>query len=450
MFRGGHRRSALSPVSAAIWPLALHVWSMPEGKAERTLDFGAPSWWQPLGERVFSETAEGGSARRRERVGCAPGRLLDGSPWSSVGRDWRSDRLERLRTRRRGRGSTLQGRELRFARFPSRQATPDRVVGRHGTDIEWLWPGPGQPDTTATHDRVRGDPTAGRSPEAEPARSRSSRSPRPASPGSARCVRAAGSWTAGGRKPGCASGTRGALSGGSAARAAAQRVVVRHLGPRTLRGTGSWPPRRAHANLTFWPLGSRSESSSMGTRPQPPGRVQPGRAMARASTGPTGRSVSGPCRRTVPDRQGPGCSPRRSSGTSLAFDPRAGTCLPSATAIGLGSFRSTAAPPGGYRGSQTTRCSTPPGSRPVAVSWPRPSAMERARRPCASGTWRPGRSASSRSPSRRAHRNRPPSTAHGLRGGVFSLAFARRVDDLHRRPWRRAAVGPRRPGRTSS
>jgi len=121
------------------------VWSVPSGRLEADLDFGAPSFWSLAAGRVFSDTRSGGSAD-------APGDVrlrswaLDGAPpteeglfaklspgplngvFAADGRSWLF-----------ANGPRLLAREL-----PVRPATADRVVGELAASIAafYRWPGP--------------------------------------------------------------------------------------------------------------------------------------------------------------------------------------------------------------------------------------------------------------------------------------------------------------------
>jgi WD40 repeat protein len=55
----------------------VHVWSMPQGKKLRTIDFGAPSWWQVGAGRLFAQTALPSQAGVLE---LRSWRLPDGEP----------------------------------------------------------------------------------------------------------------------------------------------------------------------------------------------------------------------------------------------------------------------------------------------------------------------------------------------------------------------------------
>jgi eukaryotic-like serine/threonine-protein kinase len=116
----------------------VHVWSA-EGKRLRTIEFGAPTRWQVGKEHVFGETEEGPPGRRALllrswRLRDGEPNVLDRVPGSILGPSAPSAFLPDATGWAHARGSALFVRPL-LAGAGGR----DRLVGRHGADIDRLW-----------------------------------------------------------------------------------------------------------------------------------------------------------------------------------------------------------------------------------------------------------------------------------------------------------------------
>jgi WD40 repeat protein len=113
-----------------------HVWSMPEGKSEGVLDFGAPSFWQVGPSRLFAETPEGASVGPFLGGGLLRSwRLPDGGP-EVLGRiDARKLGITSSAFEPYGKGWLYtKGRTTYLRPFPA-DRTVDRVFSRHDADV---------------------------------------------------------------------------------------------------------------------------------------------------------------------------------------------------------------------------------------------------------------------------------------------------------------------------
>jgi WD40 repeat protein len=117
-----------------------HVWSMPDGKPEATLDFGDPSFWRVGTDRVFTETPVGGSRQAPEEMRLRSWALDGGGPVELGRVAWRALGITDSAFTEDGQ-SWLYARDARLLarRLPITPGTADRVLGEHPPAIAGLW-----------------------------------------------------------------------------------------------------------------------------------------------------------------------------------------------------------------------------------------------------------------------------------------------------------------------
>ena len=129
------------------------IWSLPNGRLEAPLNFGDPSSWELVGDRVLTETRSSATREAPEEV-----RLrswpLDGRPAAELGRfGWRALGASRSLFSPDGESWLyVKGRQLFARELPVVPGTVDRLVGEHPEPIvasAWL---PGETTVFTRHD----------------------------------------------------------------------------------------------------------------------------------------------------------------------------------------------------------------------------------------------------------------------------------------------------------
>jgi len=127
-------------------PGRVHVWSFPEGKQLRTIDFAKPTLWEVGTRHLLARTREEAPVPRRDVWLLRRWLLPDGEP-KNLGRvDWTA-----LATSRGGGFSSsgldpngqgllyTKGRTVYLRSLPAVDGSQDRLLGRHDTDVASLF-----------------------------------------------------------------------------------------------------------------------------------------------------------------------------------------------------------------------------------------------------------------------------------------------------------------------
>ena len=114
----------------------VHVWSLPEGKRIRTIDFGKPSYWQVGPELLLAETLESGSDENPGTGVLRSWKLPDGDPEVLGGVDWRKLGTSTSFFAPNGKSWLyVKGRDLYSRPLPVGTG-PDRLFSRLGAEVE--------------------------------------------------------------------------------------------------------------------------------------------------------------------------------------------------------------------------------------------------------------------------------------------------------------------------
>jgi len=138
--RGGNRarwasNGLLVTGAASMVGSRVHLWSLPEGRHVRTIDFGRPSSWQVGPQRLLAETLESGSAERPSVGLLRSWALPDGEPVVQGRVDWRKLGTQRTFFAPDG-TSWLYARDRNlYSRPLPVGGGPDRLLARLGAEV---------------------------------------------------------------------------------------------------------------------------------------------------------------------------------------------------------------------------------------------------------------------------------------------------------------------------
>jgi DNA-binding winged helix-turn-helix (wHTH) protein/WD40 repeat protein len=126
--------TGMNPVDPVLAAERVRVWSIPEGKVVQTIEFGAGSFWQVEGYRLFAATLPSEPAHEGDIL-LRSWRLPDGEAEDLGTVDWNA--LGDLSSRFDPTGTTLiypQDRTIYARPLPAVNGGRDRVVGAHDAD----------------------------------------------------------------------------------------------------------------------------------------------------------------------------------------------------------------------------------------------------------------------------------------------------------------------------
>jgi WD40 repeat protein len=131
------------------------VWRFPGGEKVRTIDFGGPSYWQVGGNHLRAEVVETDAASGHEVYRLRSWGLPDGDPrelgrvdWSALGAS-ESTLLPNGKDWLYAKGESVYLRPL-----PAGSGKDDRLLGRHPTEVEGIYPLQVDPAQVYSRDRA--------------------------------------------------------------------------------------------------------------------------------------------------------------------------------------------------------------------------------------------------------------------------------------------------------
>jgi WD40 repeat protein len=116
-----------------------YLWSLPEGKRVRTIDFGQPSYWQVGPEELFAETLESGSAERPEGGVLRSWSLPDGEPVVLGRVDWENLGAQVSFFTPDGKGWIYAKGPSLYSRPLPAGAGPDHLFSQLGAELVDFW-----------------------------------------------------------------------------------------------------------------------------------------------------------------------------------------------------------------------------------------------------------------------------------------------------------------------
>ena len=133
----------------------MRVWSIPDGRLLRTIDFGAPTWWQVGETHLFAEVDETEADSGHTILQLRSWKLPDGE-----GED-----LGRVDVTALGRSSSCfdptgkgwiyaKGNTLYYRPLPTHDGLSDLVLGRHENEARVLIFGEEEPDRVWSEDKT--------------------------------------------------------------------------------------------------------------------------------------------------------------------------------------------------------------------------------------------------------------------------------------------------------